>query len=394
MNGMIRVLTLVSLLLGSGFRAFAADTAIETSQISETAALLRQAQDGGQAARDAAMAALLANVEEYQASSSSKGLYENDLKARLKAIDSVWALGELGDPRLMPRLARFYGAADDVIRMNLLVSMGKLQNKAAALPYLLAVAADARETAVVRSVAFEMLGQLGHTEGLPGLAPSRETGIGKGDLIYTGGIVGTVSGWVSPDLPIGHSGIFAGVETKNGRMNVVIADCVPNNFKPYGGVRNVYSWSDFTHQHKFPFYGSRTPAVKPTAEQRERIVALGLEMGKKGLRYNDTHFMQKGPVEFDCVGYTEYVYEAAGLNPTPNSYETGLGWPLTPYEQFISGKPSTPARGAAERPAFSAAAAPDRAILLRGAASLAGAFGLAVPQPAEVAAEVLPSRAD
>jgi hypothetical protein len=53
-----------------------------------------------------------------------------------------------------------------------------------------------------------------------------------------------------------------------------------------------------------------------------------------GHHYSDTHFSQKGPADFDCVGYTEAAYEAAGLNPTPDEYETGWGWPLTPSEQF------------------------------------------------------------
>jgi hypothetical protein len=59
------------------------------------------------------------------------------------------------------------------------------------------------------------------------------------------------------------------------------------------------------------------------------------------VRYDANHFNQKGKYsggadgywEFDCVGFTERVYEEIGLNPTANSYESGWGWPLTPGEQ-------------------------------------------------------------
>jgi hypothetical protein len=37
--------------------------------------------------------------------------------------------------------------------------------------------------------------------------------------------------------------------------------------------------------------------------------------------------------EADCVGFTEHCYEYAGGNPTPDEFETGAGWPLTPREQ-------------------------------------------------------------
>jgi hypothetical protein len=56
------------------------------------------------------------------------------------------------------------------------------------------------------------------------------------------------------------------------------------------------------------------------------------------VRYDGNHVNQKGKWfgsywEFDCVGFTERIYEDIGLNPTSNSYESGWGWPLTPGEQ-------------------------------------------------------------
>lgn len=285
--------------------------------------------------------ALLATVEIYMSSRGNKGIYEDNLKARLKAIDSIWSLGEIGDPKLMNSLAKFYAEADDVIKLNLIISMGKLKENGKSGPYLFNIAASAQETGAVRAAAFEMLEHIGYPSRIADLTPPMNAGIEDGDLIYSGGLAGIVSGgWVSPDLPIGHTGIFAGTEVKDGRINVVIGECVPNFFNP-GGVRNVYSWKAFTHQFIYPYYGNRTTQVKPTAAQRGQIVKLALELGRKGYKYSNTHFSQKGPVEFDCVGYTEYIYEQAGLNPTDDSYETGFGWPLTPWEQFIATKPNT-----------------------------------------------------
>ena len=357
-----------------------AQTESDGGYMPETARLLEQARSGG--GTGAAVDELLNNIETYRESSGSaaKGAFENSLKARLRAIESIWALGEIGDPRLMSRLQKFYADSDDVLKMNLIISMGKLGKTAKAGPFLRAVAADPAEAEVVRAVAFEALDLAGTRVSIPGLERSRRMGIEKADLIYTGGIVGTVSGWFSPDLPIGHSGIFAGTEVKGGRINVVITDCVPNNFKP-GGVRNIYSFYNFTHQYKFPLYGFRSTLPRPTAAQRDLIVTLGLELGKKGLRYNDTHFTQKGPVEFDCVGYTEFLYESAGLNPTPDRYETGAGWPLTPWEQFIAVLPyaSVPTAPGSVSPARA------EAVLAAAGDALQAAFGVKagpVPQPA------------
>ena len=300
------------------------------------------ARVAGEAKNSAAVDALVANIESYSYRSDTRGPYENNLQARLKAINSIWSLGEIGNSKVMDKLAKFYSDSDDVIRINLIISMGKLQNSSKAGPYIKAIAASATETAVVRAAAFEMLEETGQESALPGLTPSRSDGIEKGDIIYTGGIVGSIGAWLTPDLPIGHAGIFAGTATGNGRIYVVIADCVPDNFKPVGGVRNINSFKNFTHQFKFPYYGNRTSKTRPTAAQREKIVALALKLGTtKGLHYSQSHASQKGHVDFDCVGYTEYLYEQAGLNPTDNSRETGLGWPLTPWEQFEATVPNT-----------------------------------------------------
>jgi len=392
MNRTLKNLTLISAIFCFPAQAFATGTAADaTLHQSEPTAYIQQASQGDEAASAAAVDALLANIETYQAAAASpnKGPYENNLKARLKAIDSIWSLGEIGDPRLMGKLSKFYAEADDVIKMNLLISMGKLKSNAKAGPYLFDIAANVQESEVVRSVAFEMLEHIGYPSTVINVQRSAKVGIEQSDLIYTGGITGTISGWVSPDLPIGHAGVFIGTEVKDGKIKVVIADCVPDNFKP-GGVRNIDSWNNFTHHFMYPYYGHRTTPVKPTAAQRERIAKLAIAMGKKGLTYSDTHFSQKGPLKFDCVGYTEYLYEAVGLNPTENSYETGTGWPLTPWEQFIAVKP------AAAKPAGTIIVPnqnivmPSQAIITNSFNALGGAFGTLGLRAPEVNTNIQP----
>ena len=350
------------------------------------ACAIRALRGAGAGKNDAAAEALLAEVDNYQAASSIKGLYENNIKARLRAIDSVWALGEIGDPRLMPKLAEFYTGADDVIKINLIVSMGKLEKNEKSGPFLYSIAADPRETEVVRAAAFEMLEHIGSPAAVPGLAPSQNIGMEKGDLIFTGGIVGTISGWVSPDMPVGHSGIFAGTETRDGRIRVLIADCVPSFFVP-GDVRNIDSWHKFTRQYEFPFYGNRTSKVRPTPAQRDRIVKRALAMGKLGLKYK---LFRKGPLKYDCVNYTEFLYEEAGLNPTPDSYESGAGWPFTPWEQFEATSPAAPVPGPLRLPKVGMSIAPDPGIIARGIGSLTGAFGMKSAQASEVNIDIQP----
>lgn len=341
----------------------------------------------GEARNEFAVEALLANLDDYRAGSGNRGLYEDGVKARLKAIDSVWSLGEIGDPRLMDEFSKAYTQADDIIKINLIVGMGKLKKNEKAGPYIYNIAADVKETEVVRAAAYEMLEHLGYPA--PAASRSASVGMEKGDLIFTGGIVGTVSGWVSPDMPVGHSGIFAGTEIKDGRLRVVIADCVPNFFKP-GGVRNIYAWHNFTRQYEFPFYGNRTSKIKPTPAQRDQIVKLGLAMGKLGLKYK---LFKKGPVEYDCVNYTEFLYEKAGLNPTDNSYESGAGWPFTPWEQFEATRPDTVTPGpvAVSKGGGNAA---DLELITRQLGSLAGAFGTKAAQPAEVNTDIRPEAAN
>jgi hypothetical protein len=335
---------------------------------------------------------LIATIEDYLAQGESRGQYDVNMKLRLKAIDSIWSLGEIGNPNVMAKLSKYYNQSDPVLRINIIISIGKLKTNRAAAPYLVSIAGSETETNSVRAAAFEMLEKVGWTGPVPSLTLSKLPDIEKADMIYTGGITGSISGWVSPDLPIGHAGLFLGTEVRNGKIKVIIADCVPDFFKP-GGVRNIDTWENFTHQFMYPYYGNTTTPVKPTAGQRTRIAAMAIAMGKKGLTYSDTHMSQKGPTLFDCVGYTEYLYEQAGLNPTDNSFETGMGWPLTPYEQFAATRLNLPAKAGAPA-AASAAKAPDQGIITGGAASLTKTFGMEGVQVPLIAADIQPETAD
>jgi len=389
MNRTIKNITLTAAILSLTPYAYATGFA-ETLNSPTQKAQANNIRTAGEAKDTSAIDGLVANVETYLADDHTKGPYEDNLQARLKAIDSIWALGEIGSPQVMSKLEKFYSASDDVIRLNLIISMGKLQANPYSAPYIRKVAASAEVAGSVRAAAFEMLEEMGQFAPVADLVPSKEAGIETGDLIYTGGRVGNIGSWFNTDLPIGHSGIFTGTEIKDGRVYVLIADCVPNDFVP-PGVRNIRLWKHFTHDFKFPYYGNRTAKIRPSRTQQEKIVKLALEMGTKGLRYSASHFSQKGPTEFDCVGYTEYIYEKAGVNPTPNGYETGLGWPLTPWEQFEATMPNVAPRTQHFTSAkiMLAPEVPGRAAEMLEA----GLFGITA-EPVEINLEIIPELAD
>lgn len=330
-------------------------------------------------------AMLSANVESYL---GSGGTGNDAVRARLAAINSIWSLGEIGGPGAAADLLRFYKNSDNTLRINEVIGLGKTGGAGAAA-FIKSVAASGKETETVRAAAFEMLEEMGQGVPAGGLVPSQSAGIADGDIIYAGGLLGDYMEWVSPDLPLGHTAIFAGVRAGNGRLYVLIGDCVPNFFKP-GGVRNITAWKDFTHQFHYPYYGNMTTSPAPTAGQRAAIVALSAELGKKGYKYDITHLSQKGPVQFDCVGYSEYIYEAAGLDPTDESYESGLGWPLTPWEQYaglVSNTAPTPPH-ILTIPFPSAPGIPAAAKNLE-----EGLFG-SYAQPIETAGAIVPAPAD
>jgi hypothetical protein len=380
----------------AGIKALSANSDEETSK--QLAALVN---DGDPAVQDCAIRAagetknafaaeaLLENVKSYHDLAGGRGPYEEHLKARLKAIKSIWSIGEIGDPKVMNKVLGFFNGSDDVVKINMAVSAGK--TKAAETErFLYKLAASAAESNQVRAAAYEMLDERRAAAPAPKL--SDFDSMEKGDLIYTGGVFGIPQGWIG-DLEIGHVGIYGGTEIRNGRIAVVIYDCVPDNFKPYGGVRRIYSFNYFTHEHMYPFFGNRVSKVRPTPAQRDLIIKAA--KAKLGHHYSDLHIYQKGPEVFDCVGYGEYAYEAAGLNPTPDDQETGLGWPLTPAEQFaatVSNNHNVPVMAA--MPAHRTPEAPAQSIITGNFGALSSFLGAGAPEVPAAPADVAPVTAD
>lgn len=209
---------------------------------------------------------------------------------RRRLIDAVWALGELGGPGVEPALHRALNSADSTTRLNIAAALAKIYarsgaggRKAAAGPDLAAAAA--------------------HLE--------------PGDILFRKGYFGLLNPVVGAQT-VGHVGIYAGVE--NGEP-LVIEGWVPVRKAPL--EKFIGGW---------PFYGNYTTAPEPDARQRGLV--LKFAQAQLGKVYDYVHTAQKGPLSFDCVGLAEAAYEYAGLNPTPDGFETGWGWPLTPTEQY------------------------------------------------------------
>ncbi len=133
----------------------------------------------------------------------------------------------------------------------------------------------------------------------------------------------------STALWVGHCGIFVGEET--------LVHCTTGS-DPHAIYEVGFNeWRDGVE-----CWGIR--------EDANHIIDLDLAVNRARhfasmrTEYDGTHNNQKGEEfkgwfcsapywEFDCVGFTERVYEDVGGNPTPNEFESGAGWPLTPREQ-------------------------------------------------------------
>ncbi len=156
--------------------------------------------------------------------------------------------------------------------------------------------------------------------------------IEPGDIVYRKGCFGLPQEIIGR-LPVGHAAIYLGGGGSNGKGAMVV-EAMPNDRVP-PGVRKM-SLGKFIAG--WPYYGNRTVHPKPTQAQRSEICASAQSL--IGLPFDETHFVQKGPDKYDCVGLTEKAYELAGLNPSPDEMESGWGWPLTPKEQFDSTFPN------------------------------------------------------
>ncbi len=97
------------------------------------------------------------SIEDFLYNSDKSG--EKDIKKKIAAINSIWALGEIGSPAVMKKLESYYNSSDEVLRINIIFSMGKLKNKKG-LPYIKKIAFNPLESDAVRSAAYEMIDEL------------------------------------------------------------------------------------------------------------------------------------------------------------------------------------------------------------------------------------------
>lgn len=135
---------------------------------------------------------------------------------------------------------------------------------------------------------------------------------------------------------VGHAGIAAG--------NLVSA-FVPGRDKDNRALV-MTPWEAYVVDESL-FWGAKRHRNYPagaTGNANEGMI-LDLKnaimaMMKQKTQYDADHMNQKGKWngdgawESDCVGWTEHLYEAIlKIDFTPNSFEEGLGWPLTVREQ-------------------------------------------------------------
>lgn len=222
--------------------------------------------------------ALIAFIESHQGSADG----------RLKLINAVWALGEIGGEEAEAALSEALPDADRTTRLNIVAALDKIGAVAVA-------GQDSRRA--------DPDGLYGHLE--------------PGDVLFRKGYFGLLNSLIKAQT-VGHVGIYVGIE--NGEPMVIDAWQPLRKISLRGFISN------------WPFYGNYTTLPEPTSAQRETII--GFVNSQLGKPFDAIHLDQKGPVKFDCVGLAEAAYESAGLNPTPDAFESGWGWPLTPTEQY------------------------------------------------------------
>ncbi len=113
-------------------------------------------KSAGQNGSEATIDALFANIENYKMQTLNKGPYEENLKTKLAVIDSIWALGEIGNPIIISRLAKLYNSSDEVLKVNIVISIGKTKT-AKAIKILKNIANSSKEAPILRATAWEMI---------------------------------------------------------------------------------------------------------------------------------------------------------------------------------------------------------------------------------------------
>jgi len=210
--------------------------------------------------------------------------------AKIKLINAIWALGEIGADEDAYVLAEVFSSADKTVKLNIKTAMDKIEARGGSLTKKNAGIPDAERL-------------YGHLE--------------PGDIVFRKGYFGLLNSAIKAQT-VGHVGIYSGIE--NGEHMVI------EGWLPVRKTTLKHFISDW------PYYGNYTTAPAPTPAQRNLI--LDYASSQLGKAYDFTHGIQKGPLKFDCVGLAEAAYESVGLNPTPDEFESGWGWPLTPTEQY------------------------------------------------------------
>jgi hypothetical protein len=113
-----------------------------------------------------------------------------------------------------------------------------------------------------------------------------------------------------------------------------------------GKALRAISLEDFKAEG--PYWGAKTlkdgpqpgaPSAEDWDQWTARVVDKVQFLMRSGVSYDYLHLYQKGKRSpggnflFDCVGFTEHIWESFGFNPTPDHYEKSWGWPLTVREQ-------------------------------------------------------------
>lgn len=138
---------------------------------------------------------------------------------------------------------------------------------------------------------------------------------------------------------VGHAGIAAGK---------LISNIIPGRDDDYRALAMSH-WEDYVVDEGL-FWGAKRHKSLPGGLTVDHIKALKKEIESKlaaKIKYDGNHLDQKGGefterdgtkyFEYDCVGWVEHLYERIiGFNLTPDSFESGAGWPLTVREQSQS----------------------------------------------------------
>lgn len=207
-------------------------------------------------------------------------------------INAVWALGELGSLASVEVIVKKFPSADQTMRLNMITALGKIKSPQA-------------------SEALDKIMIAGQDKEIEAMD--------VGDILFRKGYFGLLNPIIKAQS-VGHVGVYVGVE--NGKHMVI------EGWRP---IRKI-SLKKFLND--WPFYGNHTTSPKPSIAQRNEIVEyVFAQLGKP---FSALHTNQKGLEKFDCVGLAEAAYEYVGLNPTPDEFESGWGWPLTPTEQYES----------------------------------------------------------